>query len=666
MRKFFLLCALCACVLTAQADNYYYETIDGISYELYENGDTRTAVVQALDEEPYYYKGDIVIPATVDYDGVTYTVTMIDQYAFQYNDSVTSITLPNTIKTIGSEAFRDCYQLASINFPEGLEEIYGYAFWNCRSLTSITLPSTLTYLDWYAFEWCTSLRNITLPNNLQYVGGHVFLGDTLEAPVYNDKFFVFLPYNYTESYTIPDGIETICYAACYDNNRLKSVVIPSSVKTIEGEAFAYCDSLTSVTLNEGVQSIGDYAFLETAITSIALPASLTNLKASAFPSSLVTITVAEENPSYYMSGGCLLAKGTDALVFAPVGATLPEGVKEIGAYAFASRQDLIDFVVPSTVTKIGNYELNNCQNLKSINLPEGLTSIGSYVFNYCYELKSITLPSTLNDLSYASGMFAYCHKLESATILGNPTYIPDQFFYDCDSLKSFTLPESVKECSASAFCYSEGFTSPVLNSHLFASMPKGYKGEYTIPEGITEICDYAFYQCDGVTDVHFPSTLHKVGQEAFLGAYSLTRIELPEGVDSIMYYAFDACESVETLILPSTLSYIESYAFSFFSESKLKEIYNYATTPYEDPWWDLPFQDIPNLDQIKLYVPEGSVDAYKAAFWWQDFDVQPMPAIHTGLQNGEAELQGRKLLRNGQLLIEKNGKIYNALGQQVR
>ena len=142
MRKFFLLCALCACVLTAQADNYYYETIDGISYELYENGDTRTAVVQALDEEPYYYKGDIVIPATVDYDGVTYTVTMIDQYAFQYNDSVTSITLPNTIKTIGSEAFRDCYQLASINFPEGLEEIYGYAFWNCRSLTSITLPST--------------------------------------------------------------------------------------------------------------------------------------------------------------------------------------------------------------------------------------------------------------------------------------------------------------------------------------------------------------------------------------------------------------------------------------------------------------------------------------------------------------------------------------------
>ena len=665
MRKISLLfCVLCACMMA------HAETINGITYSLYSSGDQFTAEVVALDEDPYEYRGDIVIPSTVDYDGVTYTVTRIGYQAFK-EDSVTSIVLPNTIKELAGSAFAYCYYLASINLPEGLEIIDSDAFWWCRSLTSLTLPSTLKEVGYYAFEYCLGLKTITIPNSVEKMGGWICLGDTLEAPVYNNKFFVNLPYGYAENYTIPDGIEVICEAACYENHHLKSVTIPASVKTIENYAFDECDSLTSVTLSEGLEVINDRAFANTAITSLALPASLTSLSASALPATLETLTLAEGSEYFYMSGGCLIKKDDNSLVFALKGATLPEGIVEIGNYAFQNRSDLTEFVVPSTVKTIGHYAFDGCDNLTSITLPEGLTTIGNYAFQYCKNLKSVTLPSTITNLRYADGLFYKCHRLESVTILCEVDYLPQAFFLYCDSLKSFTLPESVKDYGYNAF-RDAGFTSPVHNSHLFARMPQGYKGAYTIPDGITKVGRYAFYMCDSLTEISFPASVHKIDNEAFWGCYSLTRIAVPEGVDSIDSYAFEDCHNVETLILPSTLTYIEGCAFAFYDESKLKEVYNYAVTPYEFEAWDDPFTGVPNVDQIKLYVPDESVEAYKAALIWKDFDVQPMAETPTGLEESSS-LQGgdrgrltNKVIRNGQLLIEKNGKIYNVVGQQLR
>ena len=662
MRKISLLfCALCACVLSMRAD---YATIGGISYDLYQDGDQFLASVVSLMEEPNYYKGDIVIPATVDYDAKTYTVTKIGTEAFR-EDSITSIVLPNTIKELESSAFAFCHQLASINLPEGLEYIYDDVFWHCDALTSLTLPSTVKYVGYYAFEYCMGLKTIDIPNSVEGIGGWVCLGDSLDEPVYNNKFFVFLPYNYAENYTIPDGIETICEASFFDNNLLKSITIPSSVKKIGRYAFSDCDSLTSVTLSEGLETIEDKAFQSTSITSLHLPASLTSLASGVLPASIETITVAEGNETFDVSGGCLLRKDNNELVFVPKGATLPEGITEIGDYAFSGREDLTTFVVPNTVTKIGRYAFENCDSLTTITLPEGLTTIGTHAFQYCSSLKSITLPSTLNNLDDADGLFQECRKLESVTILGQPQYLPEDFFYQCDSLKSFDLPESIQSYGYRAFSEA-GFTSPVLNSHLFVRLPREYNGAYTIPDGITVIGAYAFYQCFSLTDVTIPSSVRKIDDEALWSCQGLTRIELPEGVDSLMNYAFEDCRNVETLILPSTITYIDYYVFSFYEESKLKEVYNYAETPYEFFVDAEPFYLVPNKDQIKLYVPDASVDAYKAALYWQDFDVQPMSEVPTAIDTTAADAKATKRIVNGQLFIERDGKIYNALGVEVK
>ena len=656
---FFAALAMLCAAMPVKAQTY----VNGIAYELHPVTDsTGYAVVIANYDTPY--KGNIVIPDSVTIEDVTYAVTTIGARAFEDCDSVISITLPNTIKAIMSSAFHDCHLLSSINLPEGLEEIRDDIFWSCWSLTELTLPSTLKQLYAYAFEDCPKLRTINFPESIEVVEGYLFINDTLSAPVYNSKYFAHFPPDYATSYSIPDGIETILSSAFQDALSLTSVTIPSSVKYIQHYAF-YNTGLTSITLPEGVLEIGNGAFMETPITSLHLPASLTDIAPDAFPASLTTITVDAANDNYYVANNCLLKKGSGELVYVPDGATLPEGLLEIGDRAFMGRT-FTSFTIPSTVTRIGIEAFSGCQYLDTIIIPEGVTSLGNNVFFDCTRLKKVTLPDGLKEIpNYA---FYNCRHLEDINVPSSLKKIGNNAFQSCYELKSFDLPESVYEVQNEAFVGS-GIQQPVYNSHYFAYLPQIYKGIYTMPDQIEVIAPYAFYYCDSLTEVIMPTTLRTIGLEAFWGCTSLTKLDIPASVDSILTYAFEACENVETIILRGSPSFYEDYVFAFYDNSKLKEVYNYAETPFEFTSQGEPFFYVPDKDQIKLYVPAASVDAYKAALYWQDFDVQPMPEVPTAIGNvesRESNVESRKILRNGQLLIERDGKTYNTLGAQVK
>ena len=720
--------------------------INGITYSL--DPSDSTAWVSADESGENLYQGDMVIPATVEYEGIPYRVTKIYTYAFSYEnrvksivlpegleyieygafeycDSLQSVTLPSTLKsidrtafqyclsldsiglpdnpeiieeevfkgcenlravhlpanlkTIGYAAFLDCVKLTSITFPEGLEKIMSDAFGNCQSLTEVVLPNSLTELSSYAFEYCINLRSANLPESITEMGDHLFMGDTLlPEPIYNSKRFAHFPPKYATSYTIPDGIEVILGGAFYDpdgNSILESVTLPSSVRTINNGAFLNCTQLSSVTLNEGLTDIGSQAFTNTNLTSLALPASLVYVSASAFPAGLTTLTVAEENTKYQVINNCLVDKNSGALVWAPRGATMPEGITEIADYAFENRDDLTEFVVPSTVTRIGDYAFTNCDNLTSIVVPEGVTEMGYGVFEYCTGLKEVTLPASLTNLSGYT--FYNCSHLETVHLPNNLKTIGEYAFTQCDSLKSLDLPHSVQRVEDYAFSDLYYLTSPIYNKHLFVRMPTSYEGAYTIPEGIERIESFAFSNCEKLTGVTFPSTLKYIEGEAFLlyNQNPLTVIDLSKGCDTIDGYAFENIMGVEKLLLPASLSGIRQYAFSFYDFSDLKEIWNYATTPLDlntqgisdvsALWFNL-YSDTDPAN-IKLYVPAGSVDAYKAAEVWKEFDVQPMSNVSTAISNVQSDkVQCTKTLRNGQLLIEKNGQIYTVDGRLVR
>ena len=128
--------------------------VDDIYYKIDENN---TASVIKGNRE---YSGDIVIPAYVNYDGKTYNVTSIDEYAFQSCSGLTSVTIPNSVTSIGYGAFLDCSGLTSVTIPNSVTSIGYLAFWDCSGLTSITIPNSVTSIGDAAFRYCSSLTTI--------------------------------------------------------------------------------------------------------------------------------------------------------------------------------------------------------------------------------------------------------------------------------------------------------------------------------------------------------------------------------------------------------------------------------------------------------------------------------------------------------------------------
>ena len=221
--------------------------IDGIWYNLVSKA-KQAEVINFYDDE---YSGSITLPATVTYNGVTYSVTSIGSSAFSGCNDLTTITLPEGVTSIGSSAFSGCSSLTDITIPASVTSIGEYAFYNCYRLYAITIPESMTSIGSSAFSSCSSLTDITIPENSQLtsIGSSAFSGCSSLTDI-----------------TIPE------------NSQLTSI----------GEyAFDGCSSLTTITLPEGVTSIGERAFCDcSSLTTIVLPKSVEHIYSNAFSNCL--------------------------------------------------------------------------------------------------------------------------------------------------------------------------------------------------------------------------------------------------------------------------------------------------------------------------------------------------------------------------------------------
>jgi surface protein len=193
--------------------------------------------------------------------------------------SLASVTLPDGLTVIGTDAFNRCYSLSSVNIPESVTTVGNNAFQNCSSLAeplyssklfvfmptskegTYDVPDGITEIAPYAFRNCYYLTKITIPESVTTVGNYAFQNCTgLTEPVYNSTLFACMPVNSTGSYTIPDGIKTVAPYAFNNCNSLINVIVPEGVTSIGEYAFYYCNSLTGVTLPASTESIGNYVF----------------------------------------------------------------------------------------------------------------------------------------------------------------------------------------------------------------------------------------------------------------------------------------------------------------------------------------------------------------------------------------------------------------------
>ena len=362
-RKLLLLIALMANGLS-HAWAYDFSAVAPSGQTLYYNITGGNAVVtyQYYSSSSNYSNltGALVIPASVTYNGTTYSVTSIGDWAFYGCWRLTSVTIPNSVTSIGYCAFRGCSGLTGVTIPNSVTSIGNYAFQSCSSLTRVTIPNSVTSIGIYAFYSCSSLTSVTIPNSVTSIGTYAFCFCSGLTSV-----------------TIGNSVTSIGTYAFYGCSSLTSVTIPNSVTSIGGRAFYNCSGLTSVTIGNSVTSIGDYAFLGcSSLTSVTIPNSVTSIGQRVFDgcSSLASISVDAGNTHYDSRNNCNAIIETSSN-------TLIQGCKNT--------------TIPSSVTYIGSSAFSGCSGLTSVTIPNSVTSIGEYAFSLCSGLTSVTMRGTV-------------------------------------------------------------------------------------------------------------------------------------------------------------------------------------------------------------------------------------------------------------------------------
>ncbi len=236
-RYLFLTLAVLLCTLSASAYDFM---VDSIAY--FKNDDGKSVrVASGVD-----YKGDIVIPENMTYDGVTYSVTSIGENAFSGCTGLSSVTIPNTVSFIGGDAFSRCWGLTSVTIPNSVTKIGDRAFFYCTGLTSITIPNSVSEIGFAAFCGCAGLASVSIPNTVSFIGDVAFE----EIPWYNNQ---------------PDGVFYIGDVAYKFKGGMASgtaIYIKEGTVSISPGAFRGCTGLPSVTIGTSVSSIGEGAFSE--------------------------------------------------------------------------------------------------------------------------------------------------------------------------------------------------------------------------------------------------------------------------------------------------------------------------------------------------------------------------------------------------------------------
>lgn len=644
----------------------------------------------------------VTIPASVE---------EILDYAFRDCAQLTTVVMNEGLKTINSEVFKNCTSLTAITLPEGLRDISSNAF-EASGLTSVTLPGSLAYLRVSAFKDCTSLTSITmaytplesLPDDGWFstdmkgvlsCDGRVFEGCTSLTDVTINRNWYPNTYSYPfenlnvkhvtigdhvtaitestfrgvnfESLSIGTGVTEIGYYAFQNASLPTGYAFPfSQIKKIGGSAFKECKNLPATVNLSQVEEIGNEAFYNcTDITSL---------------------TIGGGTIDYYAFYGC----SNIATI------TLNEGVTEVGSSNFRDLTNLTTVNIPSTMKKIGDYAFADCTNLTiPSDLPNGLEEIGSYAFNNCKKL-NVTIPATVTRIN--QGAFYCCEALTNVTIPAGITTMEGSTFSGCTGLTSITIPGNVTYIGYYDF---EGCTN--------LTEVKFEKGENTLTIGGN---GYAFFQTPCTTlyinrnikcndnyvfqnavNVTFGPDCTEIGDRVFEGSTNLKKVTMTDNIKSIGLNAFSSAKVEDEFTLSQKLETIGTCAFTYFqgftsftfpitvsqigdaafyrgrySDEKLKAVYVPWLTPLtlddDDPGSSQTMFDYTNQT---LWVPGGTMDAYKAATIWkkfQNFDYWSfvVNATVTGkgtltLANGEAvtdngtntelSLTGAKLVGEG-------------------
>ena len=472
-----------------------------------------------------------------------------------------------TPQTLGNGLFAYLPMLRSVILPKKVQAIGFETFLMCSQLTSVTLPSDLTAIWGYAFSGCTSLHSMQFPSSLTSINACAFSGCTSLV-----------------SLQFPSGLTSIGHNAFYGCTSLTSLQFPSNLTSIGASAFAGCKGLTSLQFPSGLTFIGGAAFEDcTSLVSLQLPSGLTSIGSAAFENctSLVSLQ-------------------------------LPSGLTSIGSAAFAYCSGLTTLQFPSGLTSIGVRAFQNCTGLTSLELPSGLTKIEEGAFWGCSNINSIYayMPDPLLFDGEAKD-FPTCFN-ENCTLYvpkkSYTAYIVAPGWGDFKTIAKFN-PDLIRDWVTKNVAQA-GTLSTVIGEDKENITKLKLTGNLndTDVQYLEEMIREAALQELNLKD----ALLYTINVCMFSDCKSLTSLVLPDVLQRIEKAAFSNCTGLTTISLPAGLEYMYG---AFGGNIGLTSIYANMPTPLQDAY------SFDGLDKSNcyLYVPKGSLDAYRQDWEWGSF-----------------------------------------------
>ncbi len=498
------------------------------------------------------YAGHLEIPAV--FDGLD--VIAVEDAAFAQQIELTSVSVPDSVQRIGAEAFYGCVLLEEISLENTLQSVGVNAFaetaWSAahqedvillldeivmisaaEDLTELKVPDTVRIIADEACAAHTALESVTLSAQTGYVGTKSFYGCTgLRSAV------------------IPSGVKSIGSYAFADS-ALTRLTVPATVLSVGKGAFLRCTQLEQVTLWDGILRIDGSAFAEcSSLKQVTVPNSVTNLGASAFRqcSALQKVVL----------GRCVT--------------TLADSL-------FRECSALSEVTFGGAVQEIGSGAFNKCTSLRRIALPDSVTSIGPEAFQTCLSLTEITLPPGLLDIGKNAFFDTAFYNNLRAEYPESPFIISGDVLlgYEGD-MTSLELPYGVRVIGGAAFAANENIeyiffpkTVTCISSYAFDNLCE-LKQVYGL-EQVQYIGEYAFWDCASLQQLTIPGSVGVIREGLLLGCTELSSVTVEEGITEIGEDAF-CLSGLQSVILPASVSYIEENAFAECAQLAYVSIYN--------------------------------------------------------------------------------------------
>lgn len=608
------------------------------------------------------------------------SVTTIGESAFWNDTGLKKVTIGSGVETIDEYAFYQCQILSEVVFAENgnLTEIGKRAFSDCFELVEISLPAGLITLGQGVFYNDQKFEKITIPDSVEDVGLSAFSGTKLYLSqfesgfIYADnwlvavnaafqKTIVRIVANETEAdaekgwVALKSGTVGIAAQVFQGSEKLERVTVPASLLYIGANAFSSnksltdfratygklkkigtfsfsdCDILSTLVLNEGLESIGNYAFYKcprvdnTSYGSL-IPESVTSIGTYAFKDTALWNSPDEYGVIY--AGNWVVGANVDSNVvlkkevvgisnYAFYNAQSLNSisglynVKYLGKGAFCGCVSLITAQLPDTLEKIDDYTFYGCASLTSVSLPVSLKTVGRSAFYRCEKLTEFDLSDNIEEsVEIEPYAFFMCTALNKVNLAEKVSSIGKYAFFDCSSLTEFDIPDSVTSVGERAFSYCSklktvtiGTGVTEISDYMFEECTSLKSVSFADANNVGSIGAYAFYNCSSLETMQFGESLTAIGDYAFYGT-GFTSLALPASLVSIGTYAFKGCGNLKSVILPEGVQEVGAYAFF---ECPSAVVYFEGGAPYEEwnEYWNSSYRPVLygcELSEDKSYV----------------------------------------------------------------